>query len=145
MNGEPYVIEYNVRMGDPETQAVLPRIDGDLVEALVACAQGRIKEANSLNFSSSKAATVVLASQGYPDKYEKGSPITNINHENALVFHAATKTQDDTLISNGGRVLAITCLDKDPLQARQAAYEVCSKIEWKDKYYRLDIGRDILS
>src|SRR5690606_18877021 len=110
VGGDPYVIEYNVRMGDPETQSVLPRIESDLVDLLLGVAQGDLAD-RSFTLSPKTAATVVLVSGGYPGSYESGKAISNIeNVKDAIVFHAGTKAEDGAVKTDGGRVLAVTAL-----------------------------------
>src|SRR5687768_9893491 len=108
VGGNPFVIEYNARMGDPETQAVMPRIKTDLVELLVAAAKGELKN-KKIDIDHRHAVTIALVSGGYPNEYEKGKAIRGLEHENgALVFHAGTRKQSDAVVTDGGRVLAIT-------------------------------------
>ena len=147
VKGEPYVIEYNVRMGDPETQAVLPRIASDLVELLEGCADGTLEE-KAYNISSETFTTVVMVSGGYPDKYAKGFPITGLedNTEGSLVFHAGTaKNDSDEIVNSGGRVLNITGHGSDIQSALNNAYQRVANIQWKDNYYRKDIGLDLIA
>lgn len=145
MGGDPYVIEYNVRMGDPETQSVLSRIDSDLVELLEGCGAGTL---NTKNFEvSPKAAiTVVMVAGGYPGNYEKGKVIHGIESVNeAIVFHAGTHhNETGEVITNGGRVLAVTGMGETVEKALENAYNGIEKIAWQDEYHRTDIGQDIL-
>jgi phosphoribosylamine--glycine ligase len=145
VGGEPYVIEYNARMGDPETEAVMPRIKNDLVELLVAAAKGELK-GMKVEMDNAHAVTLVLVSGGYPGDYEKGKQISGLKRElKALVFHAGTKTQTDTVVTDGGRVLAITGKGKSLEEARQNAYDAASHISWDGFYYRKDIAIDLLN
>src|SRR5258708_3896365 len=145
VKGEPLVIEYNARMGDPETQSVMMRIKSDFVDLLVACAKGEIKN-QSIEIDPSFVATVVMVAGGYPDQYEKGKVISGLeNASTAQVFHAGTKTKDDKIISDGGRVLAVTGKGKDLNEAMQNCYESVKKISWDNVYFRKDIGKDILT
>lgn len=143
--GEPFVIEYNVRMGDPETEAVLPRIDSDFVELLLGIGKGTLAD-YELKVSPQYATTVVMVSGGYPESYEKGFPITlSEGDSNAVLFHAGTsRNEKGELTNTGGRVLAVTGLG-DTLDAALAhAFDRVEKIHWEKAYYRRDIGKDIL-
>ncbi|HON19060.1 MAG TPA: phosphoribosylamine--glycine ligase [Salinivirgaceae bacterium] len=143
-SGEPFVIEYNCRMGDPETQSVISRLENDLAGMFVAAAQ---KQLNSYKVITSPktAVTVVCASHGYPENYPKGEPISGFEKvKNSFVFHAGTKLAGETVITNGGRVLAVTSLAYNIENARQLAYADCGLISWKSMYYRKDIGVDLL-
>ncbi|MBI0399862.1 MAG: phosphoribosylamine--glycine ligase [Cytophagales bacterium] len=147
MEGEPYVIEYNVRMGDPETQAVLPRIESDFLELLNATANKTLKDYN-LSIAPTTAATVVMVAGGYPEAYEKGKVISGLekkNIKNAITFHAGTKTNtSEQITTNGGRVLGITGLGDTVEKAIENAYNRVSEITWEKANYRKDIGQDIL-
>jgi len=147
MGGDPYVIEYNVRMGDPETQAVLPRIESDFLELLNATASKTLIDYN-LEISPIKTATVVMVSGGYPEAYEKGSAISGLEKSNiqqAITFHAGTKSNTgDQIVTNGGRVLGITGLGDTVEKAIENAYLRVSEITWEKANYRKDIGQDIL-
>lgn len=145
VDGEPYVIEYNVRMGDPETQSVMARIDSDLVDLLVGCAEGNIKE-KDFKVKTETATTVVMVSGGYPGSYHKGHLIDGIDSVNeAIVFHAGTKKGTaNEVTTNGGRVLAVTGLGPSVEKALENAYNGVGKIKWQDEYHRRDIGQDIL-
>jgi phosphoribosylamine---glycine ligase len=143
--GEPYVIEYNARMGDPETQAVMPRIKNDLVELLVAAAKGELR-GKRVQVEKMHAVTVALVSEGYPGEYEKGKKINGLSADvKALVFHAGTKSHNDTVVTDGGRVLAITGKGNSLEEARSNAYEAAAKISWEGFYYRKDIAGDLLN
>lgn len=140
---DPYVIEYNCRMGDPETEAVLPRIKNDLVETMINLSEGRVAD---LIILPQTAATVVLTSGGYPEGYHKGKTITGVELvEEALVFHSGTKTNKGELLSNGGRVIAITALGNSIEDARQIAYQSAQTIHFDAMHYRKDIGLDLLN
>lgn len=144
MGGEPYVIEYNVRMGDPETQAVIPRIKSDLLELLDACASGTLR-GKQVELIPETAATVVMVSGGYPESYEKGNIISGLgNHPNGIIFHAGTKANDNDILSNGGRVLTVTSFGDNLRNALDRSYDRVDKISWKDHYFRRDIGQDLL-
>ena len=143
--GDPYVIEYNVRMGDPETEAVLPRIESDFVDLLKGIAGGTLAS-YPLQISSQTCTTVVMVSGGYPESYAKGFPITLPEKtKNSVVFHAGTAQNESGILTNqGGRVLAVTGMDFDLESALEAAYETVSSIYWEKAYFRRDIGQDIL-
>jgi len=145
VGGDPYVIEYNVRMGDPETQVVLPRIKSDLVDLLKATAYGNLDETN-FEVDQDAATTVVMVAGGYPEAYEKGDSITGISQvTNATVFHAGTKLgENGDILTNGGRVIAVTGRGNSVAKALENSYTGIAKISWKDEYHRTDIGQDIL-
>ncbi len=143
VKGEPFVIEYNARMGDPETEAVMPRIKSDLVELLVAAGKGELK-GKKIEFDQDYAVTVVAVSGGYPEAYEKGKEISGLNKAaKATVFHAGTKSVNEKIVTDGGRVLAITGRGKSLDEARRAAYETISGLSWEGLYFRKDIGVDL--
>jgi len=140
---QPKVIEYNCRMGDPETEAVLPRIKTDLVQLLQATAAGTLNE-QDLTIDARTTATVMLVSGGYPEAYEKGKPITGLEDaKGSLVFQAGTKEQDNTIVTNGGRVIAITSFGDTMEQALTQSYANVARINFEGKYYRKDIGFDL--
>jgi phosphoribosylamine--glycine ligase len=144
VTGEPFVIEYNTRMGDPETQSVMARIESDFLELLHACAQGELK-GKKIEVNPEYALTIVLASDGYPDEYEKGKAIDGLAEATeGLVFHAGTKTQNNEVLTDGGRVLGITGRGKTLKEAQANAYAAAEKINWDGVYYRWDIGRDLM-
>ncbi|MBL7871909.1 MAG: phosphoribosylamine--glycine ligase [Cyclobacteriaceae bacterium] len=143
VHGEPIVIEYNARMGDPETEAVLTRIESDLVGLLAACAKGNL-ENQKISIGNDYAVTVVMASGGYPNDFEKGKVISGLTDStNAWAFHAGTKLKDNQVITNGGRVLAVTGKGNSISEASENAYSAVSKIKWEGAYYRKDIGQDL--
>ncbi len=143
VNGEPYVIEYNCRMGDPETEVVMPRLKSDLVAMFLAMHEHHLKDFK-VEFDERTAVTVFLVSGGYPEAYEKGKTITGLNNiENSIVFHAGTKAEGGAVLSNGGRVLAVTSYGKDKEEALQHSYNNIKKIHFDKKYYRTDIGFDL--
>lgn len=146
VNGEPYVIEYNCRLGDPETEAILPRIETDLVEILLGAGKKELKNVK-IKFSKKTAATTVLVAGGYPEEYDKGDEIKGIqNAENVVVFHAGTtKNADGKVVTNGGRVIAVTGLGDSMEEALKNSQEAAEKIDWKNRYYRKDIGKDLLN
>ena len=141
--GNPKVIEFNCRFGDPETQVVLPRLKNDLVEVMLACANCELDQIE-LDWRDEWAVAVVLTSAGYPGSYEKGKVITGIEDaeamENVTVYHAGTAVVDGQLVTNGGRVLAVTALGDTFENARNLAYEACEKIAFEGKTLRHDIG-----
>ncbi len=144
VNGEPYVIEYNVRMGDPETQAVIPRLKNDLAEIILMCLDGDLGKV-SPEFNKGYSTTVILASNGYPENYNKGKKISNIyDDKNSLVFHAGTKFEGEDIISDGGRVLACTGFGSSLSEAIENSYRKVDEILWTDKYFRKDIGKDLI-
>ena len=145
VGGNPYVIEYNARMGDPETQAVMPRIKTDLVELFEATAKGELKN-KVIDIDDQYAVTIALVSGGYPGDYEKDKAIKGLQEENGtLVFHAGTKKQDGQIVTDGGRVLAVTGKGSSLEEARAAAYARAGKIQWEGLYFRKDIGIDLLN
>lgn len=145
MNGDPYVIEYNVRMGDPETEVVFPRIKSDVLEMFDAVGQNKLDE-YQLEIDDQAASTIVLVSGGYPEAYDKGNIIEGLDSssDQVTVFHAGTKNDGDKILTNGGRVLALTGKGKDLAEALAKSNQAAEKISWKGKYYRTDIGFDIL-
>ncbi|HNU77457.1 MAG TPA: phosphoribosylamine--glycine ligase, partial [Prolixibacteraceae bacterium] len=141
--GDPFLIEYNVRMGDPETEAVLPRIESDLLDLLDAAATGRMKE-KKIKTSGNVAATVMLVSGGYPGDYEKGKVITgNEMTGRGLLFHAGTREEDGILKTAGGRVMAVTALAETLPEALEKCYSEAGEIHFEGKYFRRDIGFDL--
>ena len=143
VEGEPIVIEYNVRMGDPETEVVIPRLKSDLVELFVAVGQGKLNEIE-LEIDERSATTIMLVSGGYPEDYEKGKIISGIDSiKSALVFHAGTKTENGTIVTNGGRVLAITSFGNDYAEAIKKSYQNIEKLHFDKMYFRKDIGFDL--
>ncbi len=143
VNDEPFVIEYNVRLGDPETEVVLPRIKSDLLELLDAAATKQLAQHNVL-FDCRTATTVMMVSAGYPGSYEKGKAISGFENVNeSIVFHAGTKNVDGTIQTNGGRVLAITSYGEDKNDALNKSFANAEKITFEGKNYRKDIGFDL--
>jgi phosphoribosylamine--glycine ligase len=144
VDNDPYVIEYNVRMGDPETQVVLPRIKSDFLELMVRTANQTLNNFD-LQIHEETYANIVMVAGGYPESYEKGNPITGIPKDNATskIFHAGTKEVDNKFFTNGGRVLSVVSKGSDFKQALSKSYEIAEKIDFKDKNYRKDIGFDL--
>jgi phosphoribosylamine--glycine ligase len=144
VENNPYVIEYNVRMGDPETQVVLPRIKSDFLELMARTANQTLNNFD-LQIHKDTYANIVMVAGGYPESYEKGNPITGIpkDSENSIIFHAGTKEIDNKLFTNGGRVLSLVSKGDNFNQALSKSYEIAEKIDFKDKNYRKDIGFDL--
>ena len=142
----PKVLEYNARFGDPEAQVVLPRMKNDIIDVVEACIDGTLDQID-LQFEDNAAVCVVLASEGYPVKYDKGFPISGLDefkkHEGYYCFHAGTKFDGDQIVTNGGRVLGVTAKGKDLKEARQNAYAATEWIQFENKYMRHDIGKAI--
>jgi phosphoribosylamine--glycine ligase len=143
VKGEPKVIEYNVRMGDPETEVVIPRIKSDFLNLLKGIKDGTFSE-KDLQIKEEAAATVMLTSKGYPQKYEKGMIISGVeNIQESIIFHAGTKQSKNNVLTNGGRVMSITSFGKDIEMALERSFNSAEKINFKGKYYRNDIGADL--
>ncbi len=143
VEGEPMVIEYNVRMGDPETEAVMLRIDSDLVALMKAAAEGNLGSLE-LKEDSRSAVTVMMVSGGYPGDYEKGKKITGLeNVTDSILFHAGTKAVDDGVVTSGGRVIAASSYGKDMEEALAKSYASIALVDFEGKYFRRDIGNDL--
>jgi phosphoribosylamine---glycine ligase len=143
VNNEPYVIEYNVRMGDPETEAVMLRIKSDFVDLLEGAATGTLED-KSIEIDERSAAAVMLVSGGYPGNYENGKVITGFEKvKNSIVFHAGTKTENNNIVTAGGRVIAISSYGADMKNALETSYENAKIIQFDKKYYRKDLGFDL--
>ncbi len=142
-NNEPYVLEYNVRMGDPECQPITMRMDFDLYDYFVACADGKLSSMPLPSWKNQSAVCIVLASEGYPESYSKNEEISGFDSvsDEAYVFHAGTKKLDGKIVSNGGRVLGVTALGDSLESAITNAYAAAEKISWSHKYCRKDIGK----
>jgi phosphoribosylamine--glycine ligase len=143
VKGEPIVIEYNVRMGDPETEVVIPRLESDLVELFQAVANEKLNEIN-LEVTDKSAATIMVVSGGYPEEYVNGKEILGIeNITDSIVFHAGTKIDNGIILTNGGRVLAVTSLAENHEEAIKKSYQNIEKLHFDTMYYRKDIGFDL--
>ena len=147
VENEPYLIEYNVRMGDPECQTILPKLKTNLVEILEACCDKKLADIN-IEWTNKKSLCVVLCSKGYPDTYQKNILIDNIENlnldENNFIFHAGTKKENDKIYATGGRVLNFISLSDDFLQARDKVHEYIKKLDWRGGFYRKDIGFKVI-
>ncbi len=144
VKGEPMVIEYNVRMGDPETEVVIPRLQSDLVELFVAVSNERLDEV-ALRVDPRSAATVMVVSGGYPEDYEKGKEISGLDAiDGSIAFHAGTQLENGNVVTSGGRVIAVTSLDDDFRQAIKKSYQNIDKLRFDKMYCRTDIGFDLL-
>jgi phosphoribosylamine--glycine ligase len=149
VDGEPMVIEYNVRMGDPETESIFPRLDSSLLDLLEAIAKGNLHN-YTVHLNPQTAATLFLVSGGYPGDIEKGKPISlpdtaNQATSDQWIFHAGTAIQNGQLVTNGGRVIAVTSLGDNIQSALQRSNELSSQIKFEGKYQRRDIGLDLLN
>ena len=145
VSGGPKVIEYNVRLGDPETQVVLPRIKSDLIDLFSAIESPKKFKTQKLKLFKNACSTIILTSKGYPEKYKKGDSICGLNsiNSNSLIFHAGTKKENEKIITNGGRVLAISSFGTTIKAATNTSYKTIKKIHFDGMYYRKDIGLDL--
>lgn len=146
IKGDPYVIEYNARLGDPETEVIIPRLKNDLVEILLAASQGELSKVKTA-FDARTATTVMLVAGGYPEAYEKGKEITGLDKlRDVMVFHAGTTfSPEKKILTNGGRVMAVTALGADIADALKKSNAAADTITWENKYFRHDIGLDLLA
>lgn len=144
VDNDPFVIEYNVRMGDPETEVVMPRLRNDLLELLLATANGKVSSVK-VNSDERTAVTVVLVSGGYPGDYKKGIVVSDINKvDGSIVFHSGTDLRNDEVVTNGGRVFAITSFGRDIISARDLSLKNAAIVNFEGKYFRKDIGFDLI-
>jgi phosphoribosylamine--glycine ligase len=144
VKGDPYVIEYNCRMGDPETEVVIPRLKSDILDLFEGVATNTLSE-RDIQFTDKSAATVMMVSGGYPEDYEKGKSIYGLNTiAESIVFHAGTSADGPSILSSGGRVLAVTSYGKNIETAVEKSYESISKIKFEGAYFRKDIGQDVI-
>ena len=142
-NNEPYLVEYNVRMGDPECQVIIPRLDTDIIKIFNYLTLNKLDKIK-IKWKNLKCMTVVLCSKGYPKKYEKNKELKNIKNislkKNNYIYHAGTKIKDEKLVSNGGRVLNITATGKNFRKIRKNILKIIKTINWKQGFFRKDIG-----
>ena len=147
-NNEPYLVEYNIRMGDPECQVILPRLKTDLVKILMASSENKLKKIN-IEWKKQKSMTIVLCSKGYPGLYKKNIKIKNIKNiklsKNEFIFHAGTKLNNNQLLSIGGRVLNVTAVGNSFYKIRKKILFILKKIDWKQGFFRKDIGRKVIN
>ena len=147
VENEPYLIEYNVRMGDPECQTILPKLKTDLVDIFEACCDNKLIDVN-IEWTNKKSLCVVLCSKGYPDTYQKNVLINNLENftldENNFIFHAGTKKENDKIYATGGRVLNFIALSNNFLQARDEAHKCIKNLDWNGGFYRRDIGFKVI-
>ena len=147
-NNEPYLIEYNIRMGDPECQVILPRLETDIVKIFTAVIKNKLKKIN-LKWKKEKSMTIVLCSKGYPRKYKKDLEIKNLDKialpKNNFIYHAGTKRENNKILSSGGRVLNITSVGMNFRKIREQIFLILKKINWKNGFFRQDIGWKVIN
>ena len=147
VDNEPYLIEYNVRMGDPECQTILPKLKTNLVDIFAACCEDKLDSIN-IEWHDEKSLCIVLCSKGYPDKYKNNIPINNLNKiglkNNEFIYHAGTKTMKNEVYSNGGRVLNFVVLSNNFKNSKDKAIQLIKKLDWNNGYYRRDIGFKVI-
>ena len=147
VDNEPYLIEYNVRMGDPECQTILPKLKTNLVDIFAACCENKLDSIN-IEWHDEKSLCIVLCSKGYPDKYKNNIPINNLNKidlkNNEFIYHAGTKTMKNEVYSNGGRVLNFVVLSNNFKNSKDKAIQLIKKLDWHNGYYRKDIGFKVI-
>ena len=146
-DNEPYLIEYNVRMGDPECQTILPRLKTDLIEIIEACVNKKLNSVN-LEWHNEKSLCIVLCSKGYPEKFENNVEIKKLDkiklNKNQFIFHAGTKINDEKIISNGGRVLNFVVKSNNFDECRKNAINLINEIDWQNGFFRKDIGYKVI-
>ena len=147
-NNEPYLVEYNVRMGDPECQVIIPRLKTDIVKIFISLVSNNLNKIK-IKWKKQKCMTIVLCSKGYPKKFQKNNELKNINKiklkNNDFIYHAGTKFKNNRLVSNGGRVLNITSAGKNFLRIRKNIIKIIKKINWKQGFFRKDIGWRVIN
>ena len=147
IKNEPFLIEYNVRMGDPECQTILPKLKTDLTEIFLACCNGKLNEI-SINWLNKKSLCIVLCSKGYPEKFKKNIEIENLNKlnltNNEFLFHAGTSKKNKKIYAIGGRVLNFVSLSDDFANSRKKVIENIKKLDWLGGFYRKDIGHKVI-
>jgi len=147
INNEPYLIEYNVRMGDPECQTILPKLDSDLIDILLACCDGRLST-TEIKWHNKKSLSIVLCSNGYPDKFEKEILIENLNkiklNNDEYCYHAGTKMVGEEIYTNGGRVLNFVCISDNFKESRNRIFELINSLNWEGGFFRKDIGYKVI-
>ena len=146
-DNNPFLIEFNVRMGDPECQTILPTLSTDLLDVLISCCDGTLNKIK-VKFSNSKSICIVLCSKGYPEKFENNIEIKDLEqlkfHKNQNIFHAGTLKKKNKIISNGGRVLNFVSTSEDFLKCREEVIHLIEKLDWRNGYFRKDIGYKVI-
>ena len=146
-DNEPFLIEYNVRMGDPECQTILPLLKSDFLDIILACCDGKLDKVE-IDWANKKSLCIVLCSKGYPDKYEKNIEIENLKKintdNNNFIFHAGTLSKNETIFANGGRVLNFVSISDEYSKSRTEVIEKIEKLDWKNGFYRSDIGFKVI-